>query len=683
VTATEISRHASLLERLMVAVRPEFRTDVLFADATDPILRGAGCHIHGCPRPLRARGLCQGHYNRWFRQGRPPLEEYRATTSPALSGRKAPRPCVAPGCRYCRSYQGFCDWHDRAWKRAGRPDRAMWLPAAPPAPPAPPAATCRLGFCDLWAAGNGPFCRSHYQRWRELGQPEVEAFVRRCERYGDECFDFRPLPPQLRLELQYAVQRRHDERRSMTRPETVNRVIRAVARSGVASLLDWPEAAWRAYVLGERGRRSGTPRSEPVFAAYARQQLEDLQHGDGWEAEYPRDVWRLRRLGIQGTYAYLRFDRISQPWLKALAKRWLRLRLTSGLSSGQAGKHLAGITRFATFLAAGAIGVDRLADADRAVLERFLGELAGLPGPRTHGETISSLNAFFQVIRRHQWDETLPTSAAFFPEDYPARPKRLPRYLAEHVMAQVERADNLERWRDRADRLVTLILIRCGLRISDACRLEFDCIVRDAQGAPYLRYLNHKMKREAAVPIDDELAAEVQRQQHRVLGRWPNGAKALFPQQKMNPDGQKPYSASTYRNRLEQWLAACDVRDEQGRPVHLTPHQWRHTFGTRLVDNDVPLEVVRVLLDHDSLEMSGHYARLKDQTVRKHWERARKVNCHGEEVTIEPDSPLADAQWVKHRVGLAKQALPNGYCGLPLVRTCPHANASLTELAGV
>ena len=30
------------------------------------------------------------------------------------------------------------------------------------------------------------------------------------------------------------------------------------------------------------------------------------------------------------------------------------------------------------------------------------------------------------------------------------------------------------------------------------------------------------------------------------------------------------------------------------------------------------------------------------------------------------------------RIARAKQALPNGYCGLPLVQTCPHPNACLT-----
>jgi ferredoxin len=33
---------------------------------------------------------------------------------------------------------------------------------------------------------------------------------------------------------------------------------------------------------------------------------------------------------------------------------------------------------------------------------------------------------------------------------------------------------------------------------------------------------------------------------------------------------------------------------------------------------------------------------------------------------------------MKERIARAKQALPNGYCGLPLVQSCPHPNACLT-----
>jgi hypothetical protein len=112
--------------------------------------------------------------------------------------------------------------------------------------------------------------------------------------------------------------------------------------------------------------------------------------------------------------------------------------------------------------------------------------------------------------------------------------------------------------------------------------------------------------------------------------------------------------------------------------VHLTPHQWRHTLGTVLINRDVPQHVVQKILDHDSPEMTAHYARLSDRTVRDHWERARKVNAAGQPVHLRADGPLGDAAWAKQQLSRATQALPNGYCELPLVQTCPHANSCLT-----
>jgi integrase len=666
---------AGLLAKLMAAVRPEFRVDVLVSRADHPILGGGACRVPGCDRALRSQGMCTGHHLRWRSQGKPDLERFCDTTSPGLVGTAKLLPCVAPGCGFGRYSHGLCDRHDRAWRRAGCPDRATWLAALVRVDPSD-RRVCRVPSCDLWAQGNLPFCRPHTRRWQTAGRPDPELFVEACEDYGLPRFDFGALRPQVRLELQYALQCRVDEGRIKTRPELVMRVARAVAASGVRSLLDWPVPVWRRQ-FAERVQRSGG--GSAAFLAFALDRLEELQHGRGWEVEFPRDVWRLRNLGRDG--GHLRFDRIPQPWLQALAKRWLRLRLSNGLSDTQAARDVAAVTAFAEFLATSTVQVGRLADVDRDVLERYLAHLGtDRPASTTIG-MIGSLNSLLQAIRQHRWDDTLPTTAVLFSDDYPKRPKRLPRWLADHVMAQVEQPTNLDRWPNAAGRLVTLILIRCGLRVGDACTLAFDCVVHDAQGAPYLRYVNHKMKREALVPIDEDLEREIAAQQGRVLARWPAGTSVLFPQAKANPDGSRPLNPSTYRQQLNRWLATCDVRDKPGpagKPVHLTPHQWRHTFATRLSNRDVPQEVVRVLLDHESHEMTSHYARLHDQTVRKQWERARKVNCQGEEVTIEPESPLADAQWVKHRVGLAKQALPNGYCGLPLVQTCPHANACLT-----
>ena len=92
--------------------------------------------------------------------------------------------------------------------------------------------------------------------------------------------------------------------------------------------------------------------------------------------------------------------------------------------------------------------------------------------------------------------------------------------------------------------------VRSLHRISSARTLAFDCLLHDAQGAPYLRYINTKMRREAAVPIDEELETEIRSQQRRVLQRWPDGSPHLFPRPHANPVGAAPLGDSTYRRRL-------------------------------------------------------------------------------------------------------------------------------------
>jgi len=97
----------------------------------------------------------------------------------------------------------------------------------------------------------------------------------------------------------------------------------------------------------------------------------------------------------------------------------------------------------------------------------------------------------------------------------------------------------------------------------------------------------------------------------------------------------------------------------------------------RLTEREVPQETVRRLMDHASHQMTAHYARLSDKTIRDQWERARKVNVAGEELALDT-GPLAEAIWMKNNLARAKMALPNGYCTLPLQQSCEYANACLT-----
>ena len=664
---------AGLLEKLLAVVRPEFRDGEIVFDPADAVFGGAICRVASCLRTARGgRGLCAAHHDRWTAEGRPDLDAFVAATSPRWHKQEPLACCRAPGCGRGVTRQRLCMRHGAAWERAGHPDADEWL-AGIPATVAPPGQQdCLVSFCGLWAGRGIPFCQGHGATWKVNGRPEPGGFA---ARYLDgdpvpvhERIFVDSLPPQLKLEIQYALQRRSDERAGKAPPFIVMIMVRFLAASGASSLLDRTEQEWR-EAFGKKNNAS-------ALLAWSRREVDDLAEGSGWDAEYPRDAWQMHRLGFEGRYV-LDFSRIPQQQLKDLAKRWIRWRLSTGLGLDAGGtRPLRVLTRLAVFLHGR--GVTGAGGISRPVLEAYLADLhSALAGRAEHGAHVSIIGLFLTAVRQHGWVPDLPADAMIFPGDQPPRLELLPRALAGHVMAQVEQPGNLARQDNPAYRLVTLILIRCGLRISDALKLPFDCTVADDAGAPYLRYRNNKMKREALVPLDDELLGLIRVQQQRVLERYSSGI-VLFPRPAKNPDGKIPVSSSTYRLALYRWLERCDVRDEHGRPVHLTPHQWRHTLGTVLINRDVPQHVVQKILDHDSPLMTGHYARLSDKTVREHWEKARKVNAQGQPVQVSPDGPLGDAAWSKQRLSRATQALPNGYCELPMVRVCPHANSCLT-----
>ena len=250
--------------------------------------------------------------------------------------------------------------------------------------------------------------------------------------------------------------------------------------------------------------------------------------------------------------------------------------------------------------------------------------MAGHPDPSATARRRTRVTApgiFFQAIRQHDWDDSLPTTAVFFPGDLPARPPRLTRRVAEHIMAQVEAPANLDKWPNPEGRLITIILIRCGLRATDACTLPFDCLLHDGQDAAYLRYFNNKMRREAAVPIDEELETEIRAQQQRVCSPLAGPAPAPVPRRHPQRRRTKPHDLLQLPRTCSTpgWPPARSTTSTAGQCTS-RPHQWRHTFACRLINRDVPQEVIRVLLDHESTQMTAHYARITDQTVRRHWE---------------------------------------------------------------
>jgi hypothetical protein len=121
------------------------------------------------------------------------------------------------------------------------------------------------------------------------------------------------------------------------------------------------------------------------------------------------------------------------------------------------------------------------------------------------------------------------------------------------------------------------------------------------------------------------------------------------------------------------------VRDTTGALFRVHPHGFRHTVGTRMINNDVPQRVVQQFLGHETPAMTARYAHIHDSTMKRKLAeyRGKVVDITGK--VVEGDGPpiSSDALWLKRNI--LAQALPNGVCRLPIqLGECPHANASLT-----
>ena len=131
-----------------------------------------------------------------------------------------------------------------------------------------------------------------------------------------------------------------------TAAREVHPFVAVLAGAGASSLLEQPEEWWIPLYPPRRGR------GWRPFILDARRRVEALAFGAGWDTEYPRDIWRLRNLGIDKPEATISFAGIPQDWLRELAKRYARWQLATGLSVTTAGSGARAVTRFAAWLAA-------------------------------------------------------------------------------------------------------------------------------------------------------------------------------------------------------------------------------------------------------------------------------------------------------------------------------------------
>lgn len=259
----------------------------------------------------------------------------------------------------------------------------------------------------------------------------------------------------------------------------------------------------------------------------------------------------------------------------------------------------------------------------------------------------------------------------------------MPRYIPEEVIRQLN--EHLDEFAPPVIRMI-LVLTECGMRISELVNLGFDCLLQDKAGDWFLKYYQFKMKKEITIPISREIVRVIQEQQRFIRQHFTQEEfNYLFCSNKgVKRPSFKPFPTVMTRKTLPRQLNRVakkhNICDSSGNLWHFQTHQFRHTVGTRMINNGVPQHIVQRYLGHESPQMTAVYATIHDETMKEEIAKfqGKVVSISGEVVEEKtPEVETGDLQWVKRTI--QAQALPNGSCALPIIsQGCPHANACLT-----
>jgi integrase/recombinase XerD len=159
------------------------------------------------------------------------------------------------------------------------------------------------------------------------------------------------------------------------------------------------------------------------------------------------------------------------------------------------------------------------------------------------------------------------------------------------------------------DAAILELLYACGLRVSELTGLDTDRL--DLAGLQ-VRVIG-KGNRERRVPMGEPARERVHRYLVGPRAAWTAGkpTAAVF----VNQRGARLTRGSVWRI-VRRWSRLAEV------PGHVTPHTFRHSFATHLLEGGADLRVVQTLLGHASISTTQLYTHLTGERLREVYARA-------------------------------------------------------------
>ncbi len=285
------------------------------------------------------------------------------------------------------------------------------------------------------------------------------------------------------------------------------------------------------------------------------------------------------------------------------------LLLEQGLSANTREAYGRDLRRFLDY--AGARHVDAL-DVDLPLLEDYVQHLfeAGIAAS-SMARMISSVRSFYRYLQIDGYLGQDPTELL----ETPRQPKHLPEVLTIEEVERILDAIDLSKPEGQRDRCLIELLYSCGLRVSEVCALRLSDLFFD-EG--FVRVIG-KGDKQRVVPISPRAMHEVHNwlDARADIAVKPEDEDVLFVSARR---GRRLSRVTVFHN-IKLHVAAAGIDKS------VSPHTFRHTFATHLLEGGASLPAIQAMLGHEDIGTTEIYTHLDSaylrQQVLEHFPRNR------------------------------------------------------------
>ena len=234
-------------------------------------------------------------------------------------------------------------------------------------------------------------------------------------------------------------------------------------------------------------------------------------------------------------------------------------------------------------------------------LHRFSWQLhdAGIAA-RSIARVLSGVRSFFHFLLMDGYIDHDPTELL----ESPKIGLHLPEVLSCEEIAAMEGVMDLSIPEERRDRCIIEVLYSCGLRVSELCGLG----CRDLYMEEGFLRVNGKGGKQRLVPMADSTVCE--------LKRWFADRSEITPK-----PGEEDYVFLSLRrgrhlSRITVFHTIKMYAERAGIRKNISPHTFRHSFATHLLEGGAHLRAIQAMLGHESIGTTEIYTHIDRQYLR-------------------------------------------------------------------